>query len=211
MLAHLDRGRARPARMGRLSLPSAPVEGRRAWRIVGYFIILVSMAAIAVALSVRPPGRISPAPRAASDVAALRSVPTPSPLSAAPMPVPTRSPLALGLEAARRGELAEAERLFRLAVAADPADAEAWNGLGVALIRLGDRAHGIEALHTALRLAPGHAEAHRNLGVALDRVGRRDEAARHYERFLALTPEEYLGRADVRRRLHELAQERRPA
>ena len=31
------------------------------------------------------------------------------------------------------------------------------------------------------------------------------------ERFLALTPEEYPGWADVRRRLNELAQERRPA
>ena len=105
----------------------------------------------------------------------------------------------------------EAERRFRLAIAADPADAEAWNGLGVALIHQGDRGRGIEALHTALRLAPGHADAHRNLGVALDRLGRRDEAVRHYERFLALTPEEYPGWADVRRRLNELAQERRPA
>jgi len=81
----------------------------------------------------------------------------------------------------------------------------------VALIHQGDRAHGIEALNTALRLAPGHADAHRNLGAALDRLGRRDEATRHYERFLALTPEEHPGRADVRRRLHELALERRPS
>lgn len=213
MLAHLDRGRARPAKMGRLPLPPAAAGGRRAWRIGGYFIILVSMAAIAVALSVRPPGRISPAPRSAPDAAALRSASTPSSIAPAPeiAPIPTPSRLALGLEAARRGEMAEAERFFRLAVAADPADAEAWNGLGVALIHQGARARGIEALHTALRLAPGHADAHRNLGVALDRLGRRDEAVRHYERFLALTPDEYPGRADVRRRLHELAQERRPA
>jgi Flp pilus assembly protein TadD len=169
------------------------------------------MAAIAVALSVRPPGRISPARRPAADVAALRSPYTPSPLPAAPEITPVPTPLARGLEAARRGKLAEAERLFRLAVAADPAEAEAWNGLGVALIHQGDRERGIEALHTALRLAPGHAEAHRNIGVALDRLGRRNEATRHYERFLALTPDDYPGRADVRRRLHELAQERRPA
>ena len=213
MLARLDRGGARPAKMGRLPLPPPPVGDRRAWRIGGYFIILVSMAAIAVALSVRPPGPIFPAARPAPEAVALRSASTPSSVPAAPevAPMPSRSPLALGLEAARRGDMGEAERRFRLAIAADPADAEAWNGLGVALIHQGDRGRGIEALHTALRLAPGHADAHRNLGVALDRLGRRDEAVRHYERFLALTPEEYPGWADVRRRLNELAQERRPA
>jgi Flp pilus assembly protein TadD len=81
----------------------------------------------------------------------------------------------------------------------------------VALIRQGAREHGVEALRRALRLAPAHAEAHRNLGVALDRLGRRDEAARHYERFMALAAAEDPGRADVRRRLLELAQDRGPA
>ena len=210
MLARLDRGRGRPAELGRLTLPSTPRQGRRAWRIVGYFIILVSMAAIAMALSVRLPGRDSPTPPAAPGVAALS---TPPPTLAAPevAPIISPPPLARGLEAVRRGDLAEAERLFRSALARDPADADAWNALGVVLIRIGDRERGIEALQTALRLAPGHADAHRNLGVALDRVGRRAEAIAHYERFLALTVEDNPDHADVRRRLRELTAGRGPA
>jgi len=199
--------------MGRLPLPPPSATDRRAWRIVGYFIILVGMAAIAMALSVRLSGRNSPPSRPPGDVTALLSAPTAFSRPAGPeiAPVPVRTTLTLGLEAARRGEVAEAERLFRLAVASDPTDAEAWNALGVALIRQGAREHGVEALRRALRLAPAHAEAHRNLGVALDRLGRRDEAARHYERFMALAAAEDPGRADVRRRLLELAQDRGPA
>ena len=201
-LARLDRGRERPAEMGGIALPTRRVRGRRTWRIVGSFIILVGMAAIAWTVYVRPPGRdylASPVPR---QITPLPSI-TPGP--------PAPSPLALGLEAAQRGSLADAERLFREALARDERDAEAWNSLGVVLIRQGERARGIDALHTALRLEPTHLEAHRNLGVALDRLGRRGEAIVHYERFLSLSPAGYPGRDEVRRRLLEIAPERVPA
>lgn len=147
--------------------------------------------------------------------------PTP-PIAAVPLPAtpvtdqapdpassPSGSALGQGFEAVQRGELAEAERLFRQALAQDGGDAEAWNSLGVVLIRQGDREPGIEALRTALRLLPSHREAHRNLGAALDRLDRRDEASRHYRSFLSLTPEGHPGRDEVRRRLLEL--ERGPA
>jgi tetratricopeptide (TPR) repeat protein len=211
MLARLDRGRARPAGMGRISIPIPVAEGRRTWRIVGYLIILVAMAAIAIGVFVRPPAgtftaTMSPAPR----IAAVPLPPTPATDPAPdPAPSPSESALGQGFEAAQRGELAEAERLFRQAVAQDGGDAEAWNSLGVVLIRQGDREPGIEALRTALRLLPSHLEAHRNLGAAMDRLGRRDEATRHYRSFLSLTPEGHPGRDEVRRRLLEL--ERGPA
>ena len=160
------------------------------------------MAAIAWTVYVRPPGRdylASPVPR--------QITPLPSITPAVPAP----SPLSLGLESAQRGDLVDAERLFREALARDARDAEAWNNLGVVLIRQAERARGIDALRTALRLEPTHLEAHRNLGVALDRQGRRGEASVHYERFLSLSPAGYPGRDEVRRRLLEIAPERVPA
>jgi Flp pilus assembly protein TadD len=213
MLARLDGGRARPAGLGGISIPIPPADGRRTWRIAGYLIILMSMAAIALGVYVRPPA----GPFTATVAPALRidAVPMPeapaTPSAPDPGPSLNGSLLAQGLEAAQRGELTEAERLFRQAVAQDGGDAEAWNSLGVVLIRRGDRQPGIEALRTAVRLQPSHLEAHRNLGVTFDRLGRRDEATRHYRTFLSLTAEGHPGRGDVRRRLLELAQERGPA
>ena len=202
-LARLDRGRPRPTGLGSISIPLPAAEGRRAWRIVGTLIILGSMAAIPMAVYVRPP--------AARFAAA---VPSAAPI-AAPLPAPAIDPsvhsgpplLARGLEAARRGDLADAERLLRGAIARDGGDADAWNGLGVVLIRQGDREPGLDALRSALRHEPTHGEAHRNLGATLDRLGRRDEAVRHYRAFLALTGEGHPGRDEVQRRLVELGQE----
>lgn len=157
------------------------------------------MAAIAWTAYLRPPGRDYLASPVPTQIAPLPSIP------------PAASPLTLGREAAQRGSLADAERLFRDALARDDRDAEAWNSLGVVLIRQGAREPGIEALRTALGLMPTHLEAHRNLGVVLDWQGRRGEASGHYQRFLSLSPAGYPGRDEVRRRLLELAPERVPA
>jgi cytochrome c-type biogenesis protein CcmH/NrfG len=209
LLARLDRGRARPAGMGTISIPVPAAAGRRTWYIVGYLIILVGMAAIAMAVFVRPPaGTLTATVPTAPQLAALPMPEAPATLPAPAPPVSRNgSVLAQGLEAAQRGELAEAERLFRQAVAQDGGDAEAWNSLGVVLIRQGDREPGIEALRTALRLLPSHVEGHRNLGAVLDRLGRRDEASRHYRAFLSLTAEGHPGRDEVRRRLTELGRD----
>lgn len=206
-LARLDRGRPRPRGLGSISIPTPAAEGRRAWRIVGSLIILGGMAAIAMAVYVRPPAaRFAAAVPSAVPIAA----PLPAPaIDPALHPFAPSSPplLARGLEAARRGDLADAEQLLRGAIARDGGDADAWNGLGVVLIRQGDREPGLDALRTALRHEPTHGEAHRNLGATLDRLGRRDEAVRHYRAFLSLSGEGHPGRDDVRRRLVELGQE----
>jgi cytochrome c-type biogenesis protein CcmH/NrfG len=199
-LAGLDRGRARPLGMGAISIPAPPRALRGSWRLVGYLVILLGMVAVLVAVSVFP------LKSAAIPVAPLSPAP---PVLDAEAPVePPRaavSPLlAQGLEAAQRGELADAEGYFRRAVEQDAGDAEAWNSLGVVLVRQGEHAQGVEALRKALRLQPSHIEAHRNLGVALDRLGRAGEAARHYRTFLSLTTDAHPGRGDVRRRLLEL-------
>ena len=199
-LAGLDRGRARPTGMGGISLPAASRGRRGPWRLLGSLVILLCMVAILAAVSVRPQkpaavlaGAFNPAPPAF-----ISETPAEPPRAAV-------SPLlAQGLEAAQRGELADAEGYFRRAVAQDAGDAEAWKSLGVVLVRQGEQAQGVEALRKALRLQPSHIEAHRNLGATLDRQGRAGEAAQHYRSFLSLTPDAHPGRGDVRRRLLEL-------
>lgn len=198
-LAGLDRGHARPAGMGGISIP-APSWGRRGpWRLVGYLVILLAMVAALGVVSVRP------LKLAAVPVGSLPAAPFP-PMDEIPAEPRAAVPalLAQGLEAAQRGELADAEGYFRRAVEQDAGDAEAWNSLGVVLVRQGEPARGVAALRKALRLQPSHIEAHRNLGVALDRQGRAGEAAQHYRTFLSLTSDAHPGRGDVRRRLLEL-------
>lgn len=199
-LAGLDRGRARPLGMGGISIPAPSHALRGTWRPVGYLVILVGMVAVLAAVSVRPlnpavdpADSLSPAPPVSNEE-------TPAePPAAAVSPL-----LAQGLEAAQRGDLADAEGYFRRAVELDAGDAEAWNSLGVVLVRQGEHARGVEALRKALRLQPSHVAAHRNLGVALDRQGQTGEAAQHYRTFLSLTTAAHPGRGDVRRRLLEL-------
>jgi len=155
------------------------------------------MVAVLAAVSARPlkPVTVPIASVSLPPLAPLVETP-PEPPRAAASPL-----LAQGLEAAQRGELADAEGFFRRAVEQDAGDAEAWNSLGVVLVRQGEPARGVEALRKALRLQPSHVEAHRNLGVALDRQGRTGEAAHHYRTFLSLATDAHPGRGDVRRRL----------
>ena len=201
-LAGLDRGRARPAGMGNLSILE-PSRGRRGpWRLIGSLVILSGMVATLVVVSVRSskPAAVPVGFLASPPSAAIAETESPvEPLRATVSPL-----LAQGLEAAQRGELADAEGYFRRAVAQDAGDAEAWNSLGVVLVRQGEQAQGVEALRKALRMQPSHIEAHRNLGVALDRQGRAGEAAEHYRFFLSLTTDAHPGRGEVRRRLLEL-------
>ena len=203
-LAGLDRGRARPAGMGNLSILAAVPGTQRVMasdRLFGYPTVHGRRPGCGVGSPSEPGGRYRPAP----------SPPPPSvPVSETESPVePLRasvSPLlAQGLEAAQRGELADAEGYFRRAVAQDAGDAEAWNSLGVVLVRQGEQARGGGgAAGRPCGCEPSHIEAHRNLGVALDRQGRAGEAAEHYRFFLSLTTDAHPGRGDVRRRLLEL-------
>ena len=73
------------------------------------------------------------------------------------------------------------------------------------LVRQGDTARGVEAFRQAVRFDPTHPEAHRNLGVALDRQGDVAEAAGHYRAFLRHGSDRHPARADVLRRLAEIA------
>lgn len=85
------------------------------------------------------------------------------------------------------GELAEAERLYRAVLAADPAHDGAWGNLGLVLARL-KRDGAEEALRRAAELDPRKGRHHYNLGSHYVRLGKAEEAARSYELARELDP-----------------------
>ena len=66
----------------------------------------------------------------------------------------------------------------------------AHNQLGIALAKRGKIEDAIAEYREALRLDPEFAEAHRNLGTSLLQQEKAGEAAEHFERFLALHPDD---------------------
>ncbi len=87
------------------------------------------------------------------------------------------------------GKLAEAEALYRRALAAAPAQPDALHFLGVLLHQKGDGDAAIPYLERSIRIRPDSAEFHSNLGSVLQ--GRRQlrEAAAHYRAALDLRPD----------------------
>lgn len=123
--------------------------------------------------------RVDVAPRPASAAVAVVA-PTPTP---APVSVPAAALLddASGFEAARaaarRGDLAAAERIARDVAARDLCP-ESFLLLSMAAEARGDFAGAVEAVRRALYLEPGLAMGHATLVPLYARLGRADEAAR---------------------------------
>ncbi len=88
----------------------------------------------------------------------------------------------------RQGDREEAIDLYRQAVAANPADTEAWYNLAVTLQEAGRPEEAIVALSEALRRAPAKPEAVNALGVALSLTGRLAEAREAFARAAELDP-----------------------
>ena len=88
-----------------------------------------------------------------------------------------------------RGELIEAERLCRDALAADGNCFEAHHLLAVIAARHGRHEQALAGYDHALRLRPDDAQALSNRGVTLGELGRHAEALASYERALALAPD----------------------
>lgn len=70
---------------------------------------------------------------------------------------------------------AEAEAMYRRAVAADPSFADAWNNLGVLLARQGRLEEAVEVWGRALEVAPGHPRVLDNLERANRRLEQQGE------------------------------------
>jgi len=94
---------------------------------------------------------------------------------------------ALQLHAA--GRLAEAEALYRRALAEEPENIDALHFLGVIALQQGDAAQAAVLISRALSHNPANPPAHNNLGLALAAQGKAAEALHAYLDALALQPD----------------------
>src|SRR5689334_4700257 len=74
------------------------------------------------------------------------------------------------------GRFAEAEKLYRQILTADPNCVDAWNLMGLLASQLNKHEVAIQCLHNALQFNPNSAEIHYNLGMALQGLHRLKEA-----------------------------------
>jgi tetratricopeptide (TPR) repeat protein len=98
-------------------------------------------------------------------------------------------------------DLAQAEVLFRAAVAIDPGDVSALSGLGETLLRLGRLAEAETVLAQARSIDPAFTPAVTGHALVLARSGRPGEALGLFEQALELNPRDaaiYAGRAECR-------------
>jgi predicted O-linked N-acetylglucosamine transferase (SPINDLY family) len=107
----------------------------------------------------------------------------------AALPAPLRDVLANALRHHQSGRLAEAEKLYREVLAAQPRHPDALHFLGVALAAQGKFTEAVASYDRALAARPNHAEAHYNRGLTLAATGRRTEAIASYDRAIALAPD----------------------
>jgi predicted O-linked N-acetylglucosamine transferase (SPINDLY family) len=114
--------------------------------------------------------------------------------------------VALGLGHHSAGRLAEAEALYREALAEEPHNIDALHFLGVVALQRGDPARAVDLISQALSHNAANAPACSNLGLALAALGRKAEALRRTLEALALQP----GYADALTNLGRLMKEMSP-
>jgi tetratricopeptide (TPR) repeat protein/2-polyprenyl-3-methyl-5-hydroxy-6-metoxy-1,4-benzoquinol methylase len=85
--------------------------------------------------------------------------------------------------------MAEAEKLYRQVLAANPRHAEALHFSGVAALQQGRLEHAARLIEQSLSLRENDAQAHYHLGLVMGRLGRFEEAAAHNRRAVALKPD----------------------
>lgn len=86
------------------------------------------------------------------------------------------------------GRLAEAERLYRQLLAADPGHFDALHFLGVAAYQQGRHGEAVDLISRAIAINASYAPAHSNLANALESLGEVDRALASYRRALELQP-----------------------
>ena len=95
----------------------------------------------------------------------------------------------LALEARRRGDLAEAERLLRLALQRLPGHIDSIRTLADLLVQTGRPALALPAYDALLGARPDDADVLHNRGVALMTLGRRVEAVQAMDSAIAIRPD----------------------
>jgi protein O-GlcNAc transferase len=96
--------------------------------------------------------------------------------------------LALGTRHHQAGHLAEAERVYRQVLSAEPDHPQALHNLGALALQAGHLPIAIELIGRAIRQDRSQAAFHANLGEALRRTGNLTEAIRCYRLAIALEP-----------------------
>jgi tetratricopeptide (TPR) repeat protein len=94
----------------------------------------------------------------------------------------------LGLLLHRQGDYPGARNAYAAALEQDGRCFQAAYNLGSLHEDLGETEQAIEWYRRSLDLCPDYADAHFNLASALARAGRANEAARHWQRYLAVDP-----------------------
>ncbi len=96
---------------------------------------------------------------------------------------------ALGYEAKKRGDFAEAVSLYSKAIEASPGYLKAYFNRGFAFDKLGEYAKAIEDYTRVVELDPRNAYALYNRGIALQKLMRLDEAVADFTKAIAIMPE----------------------
>lgn len=98
-----------------------------------------------------------------------------------------------GLARHRQGDLGQAERLYREALARDPGSAEALHLLGLVAHATGHLDQAVQLFGQAIAIAPTRIVYHNNLGNALLSAKQPAKAAQCFERALSLDPDFAVG------------------
>src|SRR5215467_1614329 len=88
----------------------------------------------------------------------------------------------------QRGQLGEAERLYRQVLARHPDNLDALNLLGVLALQTGRNEEAIDLIGRALARNDRVADFHNNIAEAYRRTGRLDAAAGHFTKATELQP-----------------------
>jgi protein O-GlcNAc transferase len=97
------------------------------------------------------------------------------------------------LAAHQAGKMAEADRLYSIALATDSRNPAALHFAGLFAYQRGDNARAMDLLRRATKAAPEIAEAHSNLAAVLRASGHLDEALRECEQAMRLQPGYFAG------------------
>ena len=112
--------------------------------------------------------------------------------------------LELALEHHRKGELHQAEMLYRQILAGEPASVDALHLLGVIAHQVGRNDVAVSYVSQAIRMRPEFPEALNNLGMAYAAMGKGAEAAGCYQQALRQRP----GFAEAHNNLGNVLRER---
>src|SRR5664279_1282805 len=107
------------------------------------------------------------------------------------------------------GRLADAEKMYRIILKAQPDHFDSLHLLGVIFHQRGDHAEAVRQIDVALKINPKMVSAYSNRGVALGELKRFEEALASYDKALALKPdyaEAFYNRGNALRELKRLEQ-----